>query len=334
MQKVEVNLDVTDAVGTGEHLQVAATVVMPEAAARRQPVVLFAFPGGGYNRRYYDLQLQEGPDYSQAEYHAREGFVFVAIDHLGVGDSSIPQQPLDYEAVARANNSAARQILDRLTRGTLGDGIAPLETTAAIAIAQSFGGFMLIIAQGIDPCFDGVAVLGWSAIQTIPPWPEEMSAEDVFGLRGGNGLTHPLRERFHLEDVPDSIVIADMTKEGPGIGSTAPWSTDFSPGGSNLTSDRVPLAPGVVAKEAAAITVPVFVGNGEVDIVADFRSEPAAYRSSPDVTTCVFPGMAHMHNFATTRHALWRRLASWADCVADSAAASRSHTHAGALRPR
>jgi hypothetical protein len=51
------------------------------------PPVLAAFPGGSYNRRYYDLP-EAG--YSEAAAHAMRGIVTIAIDHLGSGDSSIP----------------------------------------------------------------------------------------------------------------------------------------------------------------------------------------------------------------------------------------------------
>jgi pimeloyl-ACP methyl ester carboxylesterase len=312
LKKLFVTIDVTDAVATGERLSIAATVVIPEEEARCNGIALFAYPGGHYNRGYYDIQLGEGPDYSQAEFHVRQGFVFVAIDHLGVGQSTVPERPLDYEAVARANNAAATEILRRLNDGTLDANVPNGTITTTVAMGQSFGGFLLTIAQGRDPLFDGVALLGWSGIQTQPPWSGDIALEDIHGLRAGNGLDHPMRTTFHLYDVPESIVIADMTRGEP----LSPWGTKFSPGGPALIANRAPLDPGASAEEAAAITCPVFVGSGEVEVIADFRAEPAAYKSSQDVTTCKFSQMAHMHNFSTTRGALWLRLSAWASGVA------------------
>jgi hypothetical protein len=75
-------------------------------------------------------------------------------------------------------------------------------------------------------------------------------------------------------------------------------------------------SPGVVAAEAAVIAVPVFVAAGERDVVPSPREEPRAYRRSPDITVCVYPRMAHMHNMASTREDLWRRLHHWGDAVA------------------
>ncbi|MCU1362962.1 MAG: hypothetical protein JWM55_790 [Acidimicrobiaceae bacterium] len=321
VKKLLVTIDVTDAVATGERLSIAATVVIPEETTRCNGVAMFAYPGGHYNRAYYDLQLDEGPDYSQAEFHVRQGFVFVAIDHLGVGQSTVPEKPLDFEAVARGNNAAAAEILRRLNDGTLDSTMSHDTITTAIAMGQSFGGFILTIAQGRDPFFDGVALLGWSGIQTQPPWSGDVKLEDIYALRGGNGLEHPMSTTFHFNDVPESIVIADMTKGPPRSGRLSsvplsPWGTEFAPGGPALLANRTPLDPGATAKEAAAITCPVFIASGEVDVIADFRAEPVAYASSHDVTTCQFSQMAHMHNFSTTRAVLWHRLSAWASGVA------------------
>jgi alpha-beta hydrolase superfamily lysophospholipase len=314
MRKLDIRVDVTEAVGTGEALELAMTVVLPPTDAPPPTTAMFAFPGGGYCRSYYDLPLEGG--YSQAEYHAEQGFVFVACDHLGVGGSSVPTRNLDYVAVARANAAASSWVIGALRAGTLVSSVrAPI--TATVGMGQSFGGFILTIGEGRSPVFDGVALLGWSGIETIPPWPADVDLAAIAAGTAGNGLDHPMRRVFHATDVPDEIVIADMTKRPGNMGSSAPWSTAYSPGGPSLVDNtRGPLGPGVVAVEAAAIATPVFIAAGDIDVVADPLAEPSAYRSSRDVTVCVFPHMAHMHNFATTRTALWDRLAAWASIVA------------------
>jgi pimeloyl-ACP methyl ester carboxylesterase len=71
------------------------------------------------------------------------------------------------------------------------------------------------------------------------------------------------------------------------------------------------LSPNAVTTEASTIDVPVFVGLGERDVSPDPEGEPALFPASPSVTLYVLPGSAHCHNFATTRHKLWDRLASW-----------------------
>ena len=320
MRKLDVRVDVTSAVGTGEPLEVAVTVVLPARGLPAPTIAMFAFPGGGYNRHYYDLQLPDG--YSQAEYHAAHGFAFVACDHLGVGDSSVPAKLLDYPAVARANAAASTWVLEQLCAGSL-DSVGQVPISTAVGMGQSFGGFILTIGEGTAPVFDGVAMLGWSGIETQPPWSPDIDFAALLSGSAGNGLDHPMRKTFHAPDVPDEIVIADMTKKPGGMGSEAPWSADHSPGGPVLQDPaRGPLGPGVVATEAAAITTPVFIGAGDIDVLADAHTEPTAYPSSRDVTVCVFPQMGHMHNFATTHVDLWNRLESWATTVA---ASGRAH---------
>jgi pimeloyl-ACP methyl ester carboxylesterase len=73
------------------------------------------------------------------------------------------------------------------------------------------------------------------------------------------------------------------------------------------------LTAGVVSAEAAAIDVPVLTVAGERDVVPDIHAEPSAYSASLDVTAAEMVGSAHMHNFATTRVWLWKRLHAWAD---------------------
>jgi pimeloyl-ACP methyl ester carboxylesterase len=273
--------------------------------------VIFGYPGGGYNREYFDLQIPGHSGYSQAEHHLREGHVVVACDHLAVGDSDRPRIPLDFDAVARADAHAAREILSLLAVGALAPNVLPIEIGATVALGQSFGGFLLIIAQGTEPVFDGVGVLGYSARDPQTPWPNDLTLDDVLSLRGGNGRDHPMRRWFHYDDVPDDIVVADMTKLPGTLGSGTPWSTSANPGGAAVQSGRRPRDPLVVADEAARIDVPVLVACGEIDVVAEPLREPSAYLASGHVTTAVIPRMGHMHNFASTRVRLWEVIDDW-----------------------
>jgi hypothetical protein len=76
------------------------------------------------------------------------------------------------------------------------------------------------------------------------------------------------------------------------------------------------VAPGTVATEAASITVSVLLATGERDVVPNPWLEPFAFRSSADVSVFVCPRMAHMHNFAATRHLFWTRIHGWGTGVA------------------
>jgi len=311
MRKIDLVIDVTDAAGTGEQLRAAATVVVPSDAQRADTTtVLFGYPGGGYSRHYFDLQLPGG--YSQAEYHAQGGFVFVTCDHLGVGDSDTPALELGFRAVARANSACAREVLSRLAAGTISDDLPPIRVGASIGIGQSFGGYLLTLAQAADPVFDGVAFLGWSGIQTLVPWARTVALDEVARQGVGRGWDNPRRPFFFRDDVPREIVESDLNRTADRVGAREAWGAAHYPGGPRVSAAETPMSKGAVSVEAATIDVPVLVAVGDVDVVEDLPAEASAYPRSSDITLCRFPQMGHMHNFAGTRAQLWRRLAGWA----------------------
>src|SRR5262245_5973990 len=230
----------------------------------------------------------------EAGWHADRGWVFVACDHVYVGDSSQPTDPtrLTFEMIAAANRATVENVLARLRTGTLGDNVAPIVPGLVVGIGQSMGGCLLIVQQGHHATFDAIAVLGFSAIRTrlwMPPGTPELIVPYV--PRGGDvvlidssvtaeqapemavsadGLpgTTP---GFHFDDEPREVVAADMADYPTRNGDVPVWgSATIPPCAVSM------LSPGVVAPEAAGITVPVLVAVGERDVVPDPMSEPKA----------------------------------------------------------
>lgn len=316
-EHIPINIDPNDA--KGEALHAMITVIAPEAAnLNARPVIWFAWPGGGYNRHYFDLQLPGRSGYSQAEFHVAKGSIFVACDHIGVGDSAIPQGAFNHSDTARINAVVVRAVLERLGQGTLVAQLPAITNAFPVAMGQSYGGLLLTHLQAEHGLLKGVAMLGWSGICTqVKDVSGQGNVAPPAALEGNavllDGLNHPYRRSFHFDDVPEDIVAEDLLGYPARAGVPVPvWGTPFMPGGPNFAPERGPLGPDVVNDEAAAITVPVFIGNGEIDTAADTLAEPAAYPQSPDVTTMVLPRASHMHNFAGTREILWNRLESWA----------------------
>src|SRR5688572_19182258 len=122
MQRIELRIDVGAAVPLSGRHEVAMTAYLPPAdALAPRPVAIFASPGGGYTRHYYDMQPPGHAGYSQAEAHVRQGFIFISYDHLGVGDSSIEHlREYTVPQLAAANDAAVREVARRLSAGTLG----------------------------------------------------------------------------------------------------------------------------------------------------------------------------------------------------------------------
>ena len=350
---IELEIDVTDAVHLGKPAHTAATVFLPDQLSD-PPVVCFAFPGGGYCRRYYSFDMPDSSEGGEAGWHVARGWIFVAADHLGFGDSTIPDgNALNYDNVALGNRATVAAVMEKLETGTLSAGLAPLSGATKIAIGQSMGGCFAIVQQGQHRTFDGIASLGYSGIHTVVPsrpglppavWPWIPRGSDLdnptilnqAALAAATGPTlsgpesisdvaaqgeNPFAWAFHFDDVPRDIVDADMAaSSGTNEGPLPPWrSASIPPCGTYM------VAPGTVAIEAASITVPVLIAVGERDVVPDPWMEPKAFKSATDITVFVCPRMAHMHNFASTRHAFWQRIHSWGTAVAEQRALADHH---------
>jgi len=307
-RRVEARLAVPSTQDGEDNWQLAATVLLPAAdALPDHPAVLVAMPGAGYSRRYFDLP-ETG--YSEAEYHNRRGTVVVVLDHLGVGESSVPPfEVTTMEVVAAANNAAVISILDSLRNGMLAPGVRSLDPACVIGAGQSMGGHILAGMQAYHRTFDGVAMLGSSMVCTSMPSrpdgpqvvvPEGTPPDEAAALIAQET---DWRYAFFYEDVPESFVEADFAGGHP-VRETAPiWGSTTFPG---LAAALV--LPGVVASEAASIDVPVLVGMGERDVCQEPHAELAAFKNATDIAAIVVPRMAHMHNFAGTRRRMWDRI--------------------------
>jgi len=348
-------LDVTDAAALGETASQAATVVLPPASKLSPaPIICFARPGVQYNHLYYTYALPapgHAPE-SQAHYHASHGWIFVALDYLGAGASSAHDgMKLTYTVVARAFLAAETEILRRLADGELLSGYPKISNPVKIGMGQSMGGGLTIVQTGRYSCYDGIAILGFSAVHTHPPakpgdppivapWfahtpPGEppillnQRALEAFKKNKPQGYQSAaaMAWGFHYDDVDPGLIAEDFKRFDRDVGDAAakkdwgggkvtvpPWGCLNTPAASAMVS----VTPGAVAPEAAAITCPVLVVVGERDVIGDPKGEPRAYESASSVDLYVVPRMGHMHNFAGSRNLLWKRIETWGEWVRHS----------------
>ncbi len=346
MRQVEVSVDVSDAVGLAVAAVVCATIVLPDPAdLPDHPVVCVALPSSSYARGYYTCELpgagQDGGQSAQGAFHAARGWIFVALDWLGCAEGSataIDPEDLGYEALTAAAHAAQAEIVLRLANGVLAPGYPPVGRPCVIGIGQSLGGALLIAQQARHASFDGIAVLGFSAIHSHPAtppggspvvvawYPRDARAQDCLAPLNAAALTaasstgatqaqaawEALAWGFHYDDVPIEVVEQDLAHyegiaralDGDGATPSPPWYARRTP----RRAARSTLTPGIVAPEAAAITVPVLAAMGERDLVPDPRAEPRAYPSARSVDLFVCPRMGHVHNMAGTRALLWQRI--------------------------
>jgi pimeloyl-ACP methyl ester carboxylesterase len=324
-----VEVDVSAAVPFPGHSVVRGWVHAPD---RPPPpgspvVVACCLAGGTCSTRYFDLEVEGLAGYSMAAHLARHGFVTIALDHLGIGESDRVDDVfrLTPPIVSAANDLAHREVLATLARGTLPlDGWSDQISPIVIGLGHSMGGMLATVQQARHRTFDAVVVLGHGG-DGLPEvlTPDEAAVtgdlDDIVGsieALARQRFARPSSERrglvpgsFLAADVPDAVRTAFVNQQ---------TSLLFSCG---LTS----MIPGATDVEKAAITVPLFLGFGEYDLTTDFAGSVAHYRSARDITLFVVPGSAHCHNQAGNRALLWDRIASWANALTatDAAATAR-----------
>jgi pimeloyl-ACP methyl ester carboxylesterase len=308
---------------TGASGYLAARVLVPE---RPTPTtaILVCVPGAGYTREYFDFGIE---GYSFAAAATAAGHVVVALDNLGTGESFRPADgdSVTLAAMARANAHVTRRLVREAQEGILAPGLPPLERPSVVGIGHSLGACLVLLQQAAEHSFDGIAVLGFSnrplagiyephereheltaaerrdwAIEHIPPkiWGVTWDAMPPYfdiPRAGFHGL-------FYCEDTPAALIEADTA-----LATVTP----------RVAAIEV-ITPHVSAAAAAAVTAPVFLAFGAVDLSPDPLGEVATYPAAPDITLIRLERSAHCHNFAPDRQRLWRRLIAWADGVGEA----------------
>ena len=285
-------------VKTFEHDQhVVAWIFVPDQFPPRS--VVFCVPGGTFSKLYYHPDVGGAAGYSMAAFLRERGHLVVALDNLGVGDSSRPVDgaALDKTAMADANAQAVAFVVDHLRAGTLSPNLPVMGDIPVVGVGHSMGGLSSVVLQAKHGSFDALAVLGWTNQQGTNTGHDRPIAESYTSVSRDS-----LRPFFHCSDVPESVMAADDRHVEP------------IPSGMLRDAGR----DGVTAVEAAKIAVPVFICFGEFDLCPTPHLEPATYMASRDVTLLVLQGSAHNQNFAATRQTLFQRLANWIDGVVGS----------------
>jgi pimeloyl-ACP methyl ester carboxylesterase len=313
----ELPIDVSAALPFEERSSLAAAVHLPDGAPR---AVLICWPGGSYARAYWDMHVPGHAGYSFAEHMTAQGFVVVAADHLGVGDSSKPADgdQVDFETMGAAAAAFVATVRAMVADGSPELGGRPRPSLPIIGVGHSLGACLTVVTQARHRCYDAVALLGFThgtkeAAVTAVGAEERASDDDAqsrelaieqakafFGDTWDDVYGSPPREPHHRwlhdPDVPAAVIAADDAV-------AAAWP-------------RQPyveaLLAGHSARFAAELDCNVFIGFGDHDVPPAPHADVAYYPRSRDVTLYVLRDSAHCHNFASTRTQLWDRIALWA----------------------
>lgn len=317
VRQIELRLDVSDLI-VRDQTFLAATLSLPADLTGPRTVVV-AVPGGGYNRHYYSLVHPDLDGPGQAVWHGERGLIVVSLDPLGGGDSTeLAPDECDLETTARVVHSAVRRLVADLRAGVLVEGVPAVDVARVVGVGHSLGGMHVVTQQGRHRTFDALAVLGWSAIQTVVPTaggagylaPHSHDGDDMHSAWSGelSDESEHIRYAYHWEDVPQAIRDEDGGVGFPTriVDELPMWITRTFP-----PFAAIALVEGVVSEPAAQIDVPLFLGAGERDVMVNLRNEPAAYTAATDMTLYEVPRCAHMHNFSPQRELLWRSIQTW-----------------------
>jgi len=302
-----------DSVG---ELAIAATLYAPDEVDEQALRVLVCWPGGSYGRDYWDIHLPGRDGYSFAEHMTARGFVVIAADPLGVGDSGRPKDGTlcTYDALADAAHGAVQLIRARLTEGTLTADLPPVAAPRVVGVGHSMGGGLVVLQQARWGSYDAIGVLGYThgakarAVSSGDDAARRATAVeqakgfwgDQWEARYGVVDKAPHQKWLNGPDAPADIVAADNAN--PVIWAAEPYIDA--------------LHVGYTAAYAARVTAPVMVAFGEFDIAERPHDEVAFYERSDDITLFVLAGSYHCHNFQDGRARLWDRLGAWATGVA------------------
>ncbi|WP_234897808.1 alpha/beta hydrolase [Mycolicibacterium vanbaalenii] len=310
---IPLTFDVTAGVGTGEHLTQAGWAFLPPRPADAVGTLL-CLPGGLYDKRYWHMQIDGHPGYSFAEHLAAAGFIVIAVDHLGVGESADPTASgqLGLSLLASGDAEVARQVREGLRNGDLIGNVPPL-AVPLIGVGHSMGACLTTMVQANTGVYDAVALLGYG-VQITNVFEESADADDlenrvqqsiaaVCQLSGASPQdSHHIAPRSYLEDlfyageVPRQVIDADTAAQ-----SRLP-----------LRAGAEVATPGFVERHAPQVDVPVLLAFGAaIDVSPNPYCEPANYTGSADVTLLLVSKSGHCQNFASHRQQLWDRIAAW-----------------------
>jgi alpha-beta hydrolase superfamily lysophospholipase len=287
----------------GEPVHIAVDVVFPAKAPR---ALIVCVPGGGMNRRYFDLPTPAGePEASFACALAAHGFAAAVIDPLGVGESTVPRDPyqvhIDLQAAAQVD--VCRYLQEGLRRGTLDPSCPPVPDLKSFGAGHSLGAMTTVIQQAAHPIHSGLMLCGFHTYGQ----PQHISAEDA--------ALDPAWVRTHMPELIRSRNLQPyFTLKPPATKQRVSAAVAMEPH-LMMMSALSSTIPNVVAEDAAKLTVPIMLVFGDNDVNIDPHKAVAAYTGSGDISLLILKDTKHNHVIYPTRTLMFDRVAAWMERI-------------------
>jgi pimeloyl-ACP methyl ester carboxylesterase len=296
--------------------RIAVDVFVPHSLGP-SPLLWVCIPGGGINRRYFDLDVAgQGGSFSMARHLAAEGDLVATLDPPGVGGSDTPVDGYTLTPHVVADVLAAA--IERLRQDLGHDGIAGAELgrvapRATVGLGHSAGALLVAVQQARHRSYDVVALLGFSASGLPGILTEEELRYAGNPKQFAEALDALTKARFG-DPLPEWSSSAGEL-EPDAVATQVDVALDAASSRLLALVGMSAIMPGSVQPELDELRVPVFAALGEHDLGGTLDVLPSQLPACRDLTLFLLEGAGHSHNVAVNRWLLWDRVARWAASV-------------------
>jgi pimeloyl-ACP methyl ester carboxylesterase len=264
----------------------------------RNRTLLLAVHGANYNHKYWDVPVINGHEYSFARYMAEQKYAVLAIDQLGAGESTKPE---DGDVVTLDETaSGIHQVITQLRSGQNAVGYA---FEKVVTVSHSLGSINAVYEQGTYHDADAVITTGMGHVEHTIPVPVELIQQlSQFEYFMVPSELRPVM--FYYAPGADADVIQYDLDNLSDFLARGQLTTGILP---SFVFDNATLRVGQV-------TGPVLVQLGEFDGLFPGSlagQEAAFFTSASSVDVQALPGVGHDFNTHYRNHEGWKLMDEW-----------------------
>jgi pimeloyl-ACP methyl ester carboxylesterase len=297
-------------------LQIAAEVFVP-ARVRAPATALFCTPGGAMNRHYFNLCSADAPgEFSFAAQLSARGFIVVALDPLGIGDSSRPADgfALTPDLLIEASTRAVSELRRELASGSLTG--QPLDSLRCVGVGHSMGAMLTALQQARYGDYHALVLFGFGTQGLVSALSaeEQTFANDPAATRANIVRLARLRSPIPYPEISRTAQGKSLFA-GDKADRRAVQALQAARAPLLVTPGLFSMIPGSVVPECARLDTPLLLAVGDRDIAGPPHQIPASFPGSRDVTLWVLPGTGHAHFLFDSRRELFARTPGWCEAA-------------------